>query len=154
MTYQDLFTLDFSGKTVVIIGFPASGKTTLANTLSAFTGTKLVRTDDYIPHGAVNSLYVMLDDLVEMNCPVIVEGVGGYRLLRKGVQLANFFPDVVIELEVTPEQIARVYAAERQDRKTKSLTGFCKGHQTVLAEYRAMENPKPPIWYTVKNDQF
>jgi len=152
MTYQDVFTLDLSGKTIVIIGCPASGKTTLGRALAASTGTKLIETDDYIPHGAVNSLYVMLDELVEMDCPVIVEGVGGYRLLRKGVQLANFFPDVVIELEVTPEQVARVYETERQDRKVKSLAGFCKGHQTVLTEYRAMENPKPPIWYTVKNE--
>lgn len=154
MTYQDLFSLDLSGKTVVIIGCPASGKTTLSRALAAHTGTTLVHTDDYIPHGAVESLYVMLDELSEMDYPVIVEGVGGYRLLKKGVQLDSFYPDVVIELEVTPEQVERVYATERQDRKVKSLAGFCKGHQTVLAEYRAIKNPKPPVWYTVKNDKF
>ena len=159
MTYADILNLDLTGKTVVIIGCPASGKTTLGKALAQRTGAKLIRTDDYMDFGYKEALYVMLADLIEIDEPVIVEGVQGYRLLRKGVELGNFFPDVVIELEVTEAQVKRVYETERIWDKRKSaekmlasLAGFNKMHQTILGKYREMENPHPPTWYTVRNE--
>ena len=101
MKYSQLFDYSFAGKTIVIIGSPASGKTTLGKALAAKYGQKLIQADDYMQHGYKEALYVMLADLIEIDEPVIVEGMQGYRLLRKGVELGNFYPDVVIELQVT-----------------------------------------------------
>lgn len=152
MTTADLHALDLTGKTVVIIGCPASGKTTLGKVLATRTGAKLIHTDDYIQHGYKEALYVLLADIMEIEEPVIVEGVHGYRLLRKGVEFDNFYPDVVIELEVAQEQVNAVYAKERPGKKVEYLAAFNKMHQTILNKYREMPNPKPPVWHNVKND--
>lgn len=152
MRYSDIFNLDLSGKTIVIIGCPASGKTTLGNALAAHTGARLVHADDYIQYGYKEALYVMLADLIEIDGPVIVEGIQGYRLLRKGVEMGNFYPDVVIELEVTQEQVERVYARERPGKKVERLATFNKMHQTILSKYQQIDNPHPPIWYVVENE--
>lgn len=157
MTYSDLLKLDIAGKTVVIIGCPASGKTTLGKALAERTGRDVIHTDDYMEHGYKQSMYAVLADLMmrdENTAPPIIEGVQGYRLLRKGVELDCFYPDVVIELHVTPEQVARVYREQRSEKKAGSLIAFNKMHETILADYRAMDNPRPPAWYTVQNDSF
>ena len=162
MKYSDLLNLDITGKTVVIIGCPASGKTTLAKRLAERTGNRLVETDAYLRHDYKAALYELIEhDLMPFSGAVIVEGVQGYRLLRKGVEGWegwHFYPDVVIELKVTDEQVERVYKKERMfdkrravDNVLKSVAAFAKMHQTILDKYRAMENPHPPKWITVEN---
>lgn len=151
MTPAELLTHNFTAQTVVIIGNPATGKTWLANELAKRTGSPLIHADDYMGHGYKEALYVLLDDVVEVGSPLIVEGVQCYRLLRKGVQLNCFYPDVVIELTATDEQIKRIYREERAGKDTKFLSGFNKMHQTILNDYRGLENPHPPKWYTVEN---
>lgn len=151
MKYSQLFDYPLSGKTIVVIGSPASGKTTLGKALAAKYGQKLIHADDYMQHGYKEALYVMLADLIEIDEPVIVEGMQGYRLLRKGVELGNFYPDVVIELQVTEAQVERVYRSERQAEKLPKLSAFNKMHQTILKSYKALENPHPPEWITVQN---
>ncbi len=158
MTPAELLTLPFSGQTVAIIGNPATGKTWLSNEIARRTGSRVIHADDYIEHGYKDALYVLLDDVTEADAPLIVEGVQCYRLLRQGVQLDCFYPDVVIELTATDEQVMRVYEKERMfdkrrsiEQVMKSLSGFNKMHQTILADYRILENPQPPTWWTVEN---
>lgn len=157
MNYSDLLQKDFTGKTVVIIGRPASGKTTLALKLARLTGIRVVHTDNYIHHG-ISGLYAMIeDDLMEKSGPVIIEGVWGCRLLRRGMEgYDGWFwqPDIIIELLVTDEQVERVYREQRQGKDASRLGSQAKGLETVLREYKAMENANPPEWYTVQNDQF
>ena len=153
MTRPDLWNLDLTGKTIVIIGRPASGKTTIGNALSARTGTRIIHTDEYIQHGNTEGLYVLLADLAGDTIePVIIEGVMGYRLLRKGVEMDCFYPDVVIELEVSDEQVERVYKEQRTEKRSGNLSAFNKGLQTILNQYRDMPNPRPPVWYVIKNE--
>ncbi len=146
-----LFARDLSRKNIVIIGCPASGKTTLAKELAKRTGQKVVHTDDYMQHGYKQSLYVLMADLMEQDSTVIVEGVQGYRLLRKGVELDCIYPDIVIELKVSPEQVERVYRTERKAEKLPKLAAFNKMHETILADYAAMKNPHPPEWIIIEN---
>lgn len=148
----ELNSWPLAGKTIVIIGPPASGKTTLAKSISESTGTGVVSTDDYMEHGYKDSLYVMLDDLAELTEPKIIEGMQGYRLLRKGVELDCFYPDIVIELSVTQEQVERVYRTERISSKLPKLAAFNKMHQTILESYKAMDNPRPPKWIRIQNE--
>lgn len=148
----ELDFLELAGKTIVIIGPPASGKTTLAKSISEYTGTGVINTDDYMEYGYKNSLYVMLDDLSELTEAKIIEGMQGYRLLRKGVELDCFYPDVVVELSVTQEQVERVYTTERIASKLPKLAAFNKMHQTILESYKAMENSNPPKWIRIQNE--
>lgn len=169
MTRAELLTHDFTGKNIVIIGNPATGKTMLARLIAdrigMYAAWKIVHTDDYIKEGEKDgykqALYDMISDLQKIHIPLIIEGVQGYRLLRKGVEGWegwHFYPDIVIELTATDEQVKRVYERERMFDKRRSsekvlgsLAGFNKMHQTILAKYREMENPHPPVWYTVEN---
>lgn len=162
MTRAELLSKDFTGKNIVIIGNPATGKTTLARLIAdrigMYAAWKIVHTDDYIKEGEKDgykqALYDMIADLQKIHVPLIIEGVQGYRLIRKGVEGWegwNFYPEIVIELTATDEQIRRVYERERKGKDVGSLAGFNKMHSTILAKYREMENPHPPTWYTVEN---
>ena len=62
-----------------------------------------------------------------------------------------YYPDVVIELIVTDEQIERTYQQERDEKKLKFLKAFEKTNAKILADYKALPNEKPPVWITVLN---
>jgi len=148
---SDIEKLPIRGKNILIIGNPASGKTYVSGLFPA-THHTIIHTDDYIQHGHVESLYKLLDDMEQIEGNTIIEGVLGYRLLRKGVELGVYFPDIVIELHTSPECVERTYTQQRQPEKLKNLKGFTAGLGSVLSGYREMFNPFPPIWIQVKNE--
>lgn len=161
MTLSEFLSSEIcSGKVTVIIGRPGSGKTTVGELLAEQNQEcRLWHTDDYIPYGGVEGLYQMMQEMEEAGyrSPAIIEGVGCYRLLRKGAELGVFYPDVVIELVVSDEQVERVYTTERSPEKLKKMPGFVKGLDTVLAGYhsimvdRVCEGVLAPVWLTVEN---
>jgi hypothetical protein len=140
-------------KTILIIGCPASGKTHLSQILAASRPYhKVIHTDDYQKHGYGQALYEILSDIEKLDHHLlIIEGVQGYRMLRKGVQQNNFFPDVVIELEVTEHRMLQTYRKERAVQKQRYLNSFGAMHQKILKDYRALPNPHPPKWFTITN---
>ena len=74
-------------KHIIIIGSPASGKTTLSLKLLE-KGFKIIHTDDYMQYGFKDSLYKLLEDIQKLNLKnIVIEGILGYRLLRKGIEL-------------------------------------------------------------------
>jgi energy-coupling factor transporter ATP-binding protein EcfA2 len=130
---------------VVIIGQPASGKTHLANLLKGET-QKLYHTDDYIKFGYEQSIYALLDDLNKENKQDrIIEGVGCYRLLRKGVETGRFFPKLVINMVISESRAKHTYSTERDISKYKGVETMIKGNNTVLGKYILMDNPHTPI---------
>lgn len=94
-------SINLSGKNrIVIIGYPRSGKTTLFKHLvdsGEFDDFWVSSLDDYKIHGYAQALYVMLEDLKGKD-KYLVEGILGYRLLRKLAQrgLVDLKPDVII----------------------------------------------------------
>jgi len=145
--------VDIESKNVLIIGCPASGKTYTSKLLAKDNPSHLViHTDDYIKYGYKESLYkLILDMSLYVNAPTIIEGVLGYRLLRKGVELDCYYPDIVVELEISEALMYKTYSKERQTKDVSYLKGFNASHQKILADYKQIINPKPPQWITIKN---
>jgi len=137
--------MNIKNKNVLIIGPPASGKTTLALELKKVNYHELIHTDDYIDFGYEQALYVMMDDIPQ-GVPTIIEGILGYRLLRKGVQTGKYFPDLVIEMEVTREQQAAIYENERDPKKLQYLKGFAAAHNKILNDYFELIGVCKPEW--------
>lgn len=120
--------IERSEKIIVVVGLPATGKTILADTIVRTYQTrplKVFRTDDYIKHGFEESLYVLMADLNRDISPMkLIEGVQGYRLLRKGLETNSFFPDLVIVCCAT-----RDIRATRYKERGKTIN---KGFDTML----------------------
>lgn len=146
---------EIKGLNILIIGCPASGKTFFANKLKEESSddVRVFHTDDYMYHGYKDSLYVLLEDLKKIKPPTnsIIEGVQGYRLLRKGVELDCYYPDIVVELSVSEERMLKTYREERQGKSIDSLYAFNKAHNKVLNDYFAMPNHRKPKWIKIEN---
>lgn len=158
MTLAELLQRDFTGENVLIIGCAASGKSTVANMLLDRHPNNhiIIRTDDYMSHGYEQSLYVLIDDLKAKSShnPTFIEGILGYRLLRKGVELNCYYPDVVIELQISPERMERTYNESRDPDKLKGAKSQAKACATILDRYKEMFIPdgQYPEWIIVKNE--
>lgn len=126
-------------KIIVVVGLPASGKSTVTDGLMAKYKTrspKLYRTDDYIKYEFKESLYVMLRDLKRDLSPFkIIEGVQGYRLLRKGLQLKSFNPDLVI-----------VCIADKATRQARFIARDAKATGTGKKRHGGFDGMLNKIW--------
>jgi hypothetical protein len=126
-------------KTIMVVGLPATGKSFLTDVIeSRFKGSKrpakIYHTDDYIKHGFEESLYVMMGDLKKDISPIkLIEGIQGYRLLRKGLELESFYPDLVI---VTVAD--RATRQKRYLERKKTLNrGFDASLEKIWGDYIA-----------------
>lgn len=109
---------------IIVIGFPATGKTTLVKELrKQYKKASVYHTDDYIKHGFEEGLYVLMKDLKkDKNKLKIIEGVLGYRLLRKGAELKSFYPDIIINCRTpAPVRIERIKERGKDLRATLSM---------------------------------
>jgi len=147
MTIEDILNIDIEEKNLLIIGCPASGKTYLSKKFK--TSHKLIHTDNYLNYGYEQSVYKIIDDIKNSNKKTIVEGVQGYRLLRKGVQLDCYYPDVVIELIISEYQMFQVYRNERNQKKIKYLKAFNNMHNKIIKDYFLMQNKYKPEWFKI-----
>lgn len=81
---------------IVIVGLPATGKSTLSEELATrLPEHKLYHTDDYIASGFTQSLFDLMGDMYGKE-KIIVEGVQCYRLLKAGLIACTFHADLVI----------------------------------------------------------
>jgi len=146
--------MNIKNKNILIIGPPASGKTTFAIELAKQNPLhQLIHSDDYMWAGYERALYEMMDDIAHaQDCKevnTIVEGVQGYRALRKGAQVEWYKPDLVIEMEVTREQQAAIYENERDPAKLKYLKGFAATHNKILNDYFELIGARKPEWIKI-----
>jgi deoxyadenosine/deoxycytidine kinase len=130
---------------IVIIGFAASGKTTLTDQLKElYPSAKFYHTDDYIKYGFEQSLYVLMEHLAKDKSElVIIEGIQCYRLLRKGIELKSFKADLIVE--VVASEATR---AERIDERGKSVNAIFNMDKTltkVWNDYVGMVGVLPKI---------
>jgi len=136
--------------TIVVVGLPASGKTTVADELrKQFPDYSIYHSDDYMHHGYNDSMYELMKDVqTDPNPKKIIEGVQAYRLLRKGVELNNFHADLVITVEAQE--------ATREQRYVSRGNGinraFDKNLAKVWADYTANVK-RVPRFLTIKTDE-
>jgi len=134
MKSQDKIKLPSKGN-VVIIGYAATGKTTFSNTLQ-FDGS-LYHTDDYLKYGSVDSLYVLMDQLKKDTSPLkVIEGIGGYRLLRKGLQTQSFYADLIIICTATAE--VRHDRIKARGKNIQATFNFDHGCDKVWNDYEQL----------------
>lgn len=147
-----LFGNDIKGKNIVVIGWPTSGKTFFTNFLaSSAIEHVIIHTDDYYDRikDFKQELYVLLDDLKKIDHPVIVEGILGYRLLRKGVEWNCFYPHIVVEFTTTLEEMEKIYLRERKPHNYPKAKGLARACEYVLQDYKEMANSSPPVWIQI-----
>jgi len=131
-------------KRVVIIGYPKSGKTTLAKHLIEHTTEhKLIADENYREYSYEEGMYRMLDDCVahlkeNKTNKVILEGCLCYRLLRKGLEKNLFLPDLVIDIKLDRAEMIERYGAEiKSETDINRRIGFAKGLEKILYEFKA-----------------
>jgi len=126
---------------ILIIGYPNSGKTTLFEELTAlpeFSQHFKLQTDDYKEYPYVEQLYIIMDELGTRE-KWIVEGIQGYRLLRKYIQTEDY--DLKPEAIIICESEVHV-----PDHKHDNMI---KGLDKIWEDYCDLEKDLPHIFYIV-----
>lgn len=133
---------------IVVLGIPNSGKTTFATQLSKNIQYTLIKSDDYFikdnQQESLEYLYREVTHYYNNNIPFIVEGVLGYRLLRKGAQTASFLPDLIINLNCNMETMIHFYEQDNESHKINRAVGYVKGLTSIFQEYKniLLNNPQ------------
>lgn len=126
-------------KAIVVCGYTKTGKVKIARKLAEELNYPLFISDDYIQEeDRVESLYKLIDDILpyyNQGKPFIVEGILCFRLLRKGVQLGNFYSDFIIKTECSDRTIQYFYDQDGESHKIKRALSFNKGLNTIWEEY-------------------
>jgi adenylate kinase family enzyme len=136
---------------VVIIGYPASGKSTLTNELEkVYSDYTIYRDIDFTKNGYVDGLYELRNKIAtDAKEKFIVEGVMGYRFLRKGAQLKDFEADLIIHVKCS-ERKREIRYRKREYSKYKHLKGLHSGLDNIWAEFMSIKKYSPRIieYYT------
>ena len=138
-----------NSKSIVIAGFTKTGKVTIAKKISKELNLPLFISDNYINEkDRTTSLYGLIDSILpyyNRNIPFIVEGILTFRLLRKGVQLNNFYPDLIIKTNCNDATISHFYKKDGEESKINRALSFNKGLDKIWDEYANLVNKNPYI---------
>ena len=115
---------------VLVIGPPGSGKTTVGTLLGSDSGLPVYSTDQYTGSPQVQALYKVMQACGDEG--FIVEGLIGYKWLRKRRQLSLPNPDIVIQLEATDEQIEKSCKRHNKPCNLSSIRKYIEGHDDIL----------------------
>jgi len=139
---DDLIDYCKNFSTIIICGYTKTGKITIAKKLAQKLNYPIFISDYYLERNNVDqSLYDLINDILPYyitNQPIIVEGVLCFRLLRKGLQLDNFQPDLIIKTKCNEETIKYFYNIDGESHKIKRAISFNQGLNKIWNEYRSM----------------
>lgn len=136
---------------IVVVGGAATGKTTLTKDVECF------HTDDYMRYAFDKSLYVLIEDIVKVvkrepsDKKIIVEGVQGFRLLRK-IWQQNWKrkPDLVIHCVAdVPTRTQRLLKRGSNPRQSIAFDGMLL---KVWKDWQALvKQPLNTVYYDTSN---
>lgn len=130
--------------TVIVIGPPGSGKSYVGELLAEQSGLPLYSTDEFLGTGHVEALYAVIKAVGDDG--FIMEGMLGYRWLRKQKQLKMAPPDFVIELEATDDEIEEAYRKRQKPCNMRRIKAFCAAHEKILDDYMLLDGDLPRVW--------
>jgi hypothetical protein len=137
MTLDDLDKIDFTRRNILVIGKPGSGKTHFSKALSfKYWRHELIHTDKYLKlyDDVGRQIYAAFEDADHYK-HTIIEGILGYELLLEGYKKQSYFPDVVLECQVSAGHQRLIYLNERDPAKLRYLKHFERINQAKLNEY-------------------
>jgi 2-phosphoglycerate kinase len=143
-----LINLCSRNNTIVICGFTKTGKITIAEKLAKELNRKLFISDNYQFVKPDESLYVFMDDIMKEyknGTPMIVEGILCFRLLRKGIQLNNFFPDLILKTKCSENTIRHFYKKDGEESKINRALSFNKGLDKIWKDYLDLLYTNPQV---------
>lgn len=153
IAYGQMLDAIIHARFVVVVGLPATGKTHfMNNTIFPSDGGpqfNFFRTDDYMRYPFDEALYVMIKDLkrpLALGKRVCVEGVQGYRLLRK-IWQQNWRdkPDLIIHLTAT--QDARRERLNKRGSDYRATFRMDAMLMKIWKDYEAIAKQPTTIFY-------
>ncbi len=124
---------------IFVVGYTKTGKITIAKELSKqLEDRTLLISDDYISNygheQALNMLERDMNEYYYSGTHIIIEGILGFRLLRKMVKNGYHLPDMVIKTECNKETISYFYEKEEPGKNLNSVFGFNSGLKKIWIE--------------------
>ena len=123
---------------IFVIGSTKTGKVTIARKLAKELNRDLLISDDYTERyghdGALDALERDMNDYYYSTMPVIVEGILGFRLLRRMAKNGYHHPDLIIKTECNDETISHFYNKDGEQDKLKRAFGFNQGIWKIYSE--------------------
>jgi len=129
---------------IIVCGPPKSGKITISKKLAEELNRPLLKSDDYIdPKDRLGAMYIFMDDILKLynqNIPFIAEGVMCFRVLRKGLQLKNFSPELILKTICDDYTTEYFYNMDGENYKINRVKSFKKSLDTIWNEYLSLLN--------------
>jgi len=130
---------------VIIIGPPGSGKSVVGNLLAESSGLPLYSTEELTTgNKALTALKAIMHLCGDEG--FIMEGMIGYRWLRKQKEMELPMPDIVIQLDASDDEIEVAMASRDKHCNVKLIRKFCSAHEKVLADYYLLDEDRPKVW--------
>jgi uridine kinase len=124
--------LNLKGKNILIVGKPASGKTFISKILKKeFKNHEVLHSDDFIQ--LENQLKEKLSNIVQQKRNYILEGNQAY-LVFKWLD-KSLYPDIILEISVTDEQVKKIYEKERVMNKMGFALAFYHHYKSELSKF-------------------
>jgi hypothetical protein len=144
MTPADLVTPELiqhcsSFNTIVVLGYTKTGKLPIARKIAQELDRPLFISDEYLE--LKDPLEAFMGDVTwhqRRGNQIIIEGTLCFRLLRKGLELSNFNPNLIIKTKCNEETIKHFYRIDREESKIKRALSFNQGLNKIWDEYRSM----------------
>lgn len=140
-----------SGKNVLIIGYPATGKTYVSRLIDK-NSHSIIHTDDYKNSYSFNEYPTSLIKRINSETRnTLVEGILGYIMLLEGARRRTYYPDIVIEIKSNLQCVEKTYMREREYHKFFFLNNFNVELENILQSYKRENKKNFPQWEVIYN---
>jgi hypothetical protein len=107
---------------IVMVGLPRAGKTKTSKKMASFINYELIHTDDYMNKYTWEEQPKKLISIISEKEKYIIEGIQCYRILRTGVKLNIYSPDLIVN----------IIPKFKPDEKHKAM---CKTLKKIYTDY-------------------